>query len=227
VKMDWAYILASAGGIFSGFKAVTFVREGERGILLTFGKAKRSKDGKVKLWGPGFRPMIPFVQRVEKIHMQKNTLNFPNFTVTLKNNLSYIFSGYIVYHIMDTPDWVEHALFRLEDVDAFVTVNFEQAVQKVMWKMDELELDGVDDKLLTQVNRILKKNGIEAEQCGVTGLTETPVSQSFRGVDYRIQKALEFKDQLSECILAAAIGATPTVATGECPQSYGVTNTEE
>jgi regulator of protease activity HflC (stomatin/prohibitin superfamily) len=53
------------GGILSGiiafFKSFRFVREGERGIKLRFGKAVRKKGGTPKVIEPGFAWLIPFV----------------------------------------------------------------------------------------------------------------------------------------------------------------------
>lgn len=212
----WAYLLAAGGGLWSGIKSVSFVAEGERGVLLTFGKARREADGKIRVFGPGFRPLIPFAQRIVKTHMQKNTLWFENLQVTLGNGLSYTFDAYISYHIKDDPQWIEHVLFTLEDAVEFVGVKFRTIIQESLWGASPDEVPVIADKLQKAVERQLRSDGIKIDECGISSFAETSVSQMFRGIDYRIGKAIEYQDALPSCVLAAALGATATVSSSDC-----------
>lgn len=218
--MDWGYILsgaiASAGGIFAGVKAAPFVREGEVGVITTLGKAKRDIDGRVKLYTPGFKRIWPFVQRMERLYTENRVVNFPNFSVKLKSGLSYTFSGYVVYACMDTAEWAEYLLFGLDDIRELVVVNFEKSIQAIMWKMDELELDKANDKIKKHLTGPMAEHGIKILDCGVSGFMETAVAQSLIGVDYRIKKAIEYQGQLPDCVLMAAVGATPVVNADDC-----------
>lgn len=217
LNFDWAYLLAAAGGIWSGVKSVSFVAEGERGILLTFGKARRQPDGTVRVFGPGFRPIIPFAQRIAKTHMQKNTLWFENLQVTLGNNLSYTFDAYVSYHIIDEPQWIEHVLFTLEDSVEFVGVKFRTIVQESLWNANPDDVMDIANKLKREVGKRLRTDGIQVDECGISSFAETLVSQTFRGIDYRIEKALEFQGQLPTAVLSAALGAMSTVSSSDCP----------
>lgn len=216
MSFDWAWAAAIAGGIWSGVKTISFVGEGELGVLLTFGKAKRDQDGQVRVWGPGFRPLIPFVQKIAKIHIQKNTLWFENMQVTMGDNLTYTFDAYISYHISTEPQWIEHVLFTLEDSQEFVGVVFRTTIQDLLWKNKESDMQAIAKKLLANVSKKLSDDGIIVDACGISSFAETSVSQTFRGIDYRILKAKENLGVLPECVLAAAIGAMPTVSTTEC-----------
>lgn len=218
---SWEWILGSIGGIFSGAKAISIVSEGERGILLTLGKASRTSTGEVKVYGPSnFRLIIPFVQRIKKTHIRKNTMEITNLTVTFGDNISYHFNAFILYHVVNTPKDIEKVLIDLEDPKEFVSLNFSKAVQEAMYKYNDpyspTFFEKVSKKIKEKVEKVLMDNGFEIEDCGISSFVETPVSQALRGVDYRIAKAIEFAGQLPNNILAAAIGATPIINAGDC-----------
>jgi membrane protease subunit HflC len=57
-------------------KRFSFVKEGELGIKLRFGKARRDSNGEPKIIRPGFVMMIPWVDRLEKHHVRQQTIRF-------------------------------------------------------------------------------------------------------------------------------------------------------
>jgi SPFH domain/Band 7 family protein len=57
-------------------KTFNYVKEGELGIKLRFGKASRDKDGKPRVIPPGFVMMIPWVDTLAKHHVRQQTSRF-------------------------------------------------------------------------------------------------------------------------------------------------------
>ncbi len=212
----------SAGGIFGGAKSLSStIKEGEKGVKTTFGKASRTKDGKVKVIGPQKVPiLLPFVQKFVKTHIKSNTQHLPDMRITLKNGLSYTFDASIEYDILDDPDHMENVLFVLEDHLEFITLNFKIAIQGVLYKYDEtpekMKVVGADIK--KELIALLGDNGFKVKTCGILNLSETPTSQGSRSVDYRIQAALDHLGvkKLPECVLMAALGSTPVVGMNDC-----------
>lgn len=225
--MDWGYMLMTAGGIFGGAKSLSqTILEGEKGVKTTFGKAHRGKDGKVIVVGPKKVPiLIPFIQKFVKTHIKGNTQHLPDMRITLKNSLSYSFDAALEYDILDDPDHLENILFTLEDHLEFITLNFKQAIQTVLYKYDDTpaQMKEVGLKIKKELTVLLGDNGYNVKSCGILNLSETPTSQGSRSVDYRIQAAKDHLgvDKLPECVLMAALGSTPVVGMSDCaPVEY-------
>lgn len=220
--MDWMYLIASAGGIFGGVKSLSStVREGEKGIKTTFGKASRTRDGKVKVVGPQKVPiLIPFVQKFVKTHIKDNTQHLPDMRITLKNTLSYTYDAFLTWDILDDPDHLEHVLFILEDHLEFITLNFKLAVQTVLYQYDDTpdKMKIVGNDIKRELTKLLGDNGFVIKTCGIINLSETATSQGSRSVDYRIQAAQNHLgvERLPECVLMAALGSTPVVGMSDC-----------
>lgn len=217
----------SAAGIFGGAKSLSStVKEGELGVKTTFGKASRGRDGKVIVVGPKKIPfLIPFVQKFVKTHIKGNTQHLPDMRVTLKNSLSYSFDAALEYDILDDPDHLENILFTLEDHLEFITLNFKQAIQTVLYKYDDTpdQMKELGLKIKKELTTLLGDNGFKIKSCGILNLSETATSQGSRSVDYRIQAAQNHLgvDRLPECVLMAALGSTPVVGMADCtPTEY-------
>lgn len=232
--MDWTTILTtlavSGGSIFAGIKAAPFVGEGEIGVLLSMNKAKRLPDGSVKLYPPGFKRIFPFVQKLRKLYLGNRVLNFPNFSCSMKGGLSYTFSGYIIYRAKLEPAAVEYLMFGIDDIRETVTVAFENTVQAILWKKDKESLNpgkALNTKIKELLSKDIAPHYIEIVDCGVSNFIETPISQTLVGVDYRIAKAMEYAGKVPDCLLMAAIGATPVVDPGACPPTMPTEALEE
>ena len=220
--MDWQYILLTIASIFGGAKSLSStIREGEKGVKTTFGKASRTKDGKVKVLGPKKIPfVIPFVQKFEKTHIKSNTQHLPDMRITLKNTLSYTFDASVEYDILDDPDHLENVLFVLEDHLEFVTLNFKIAIQTVLYQYDSApeKMKSVGADIKKELTTLLGDHGFKVIRCGIINLSETATSQGSRSVDYRIQAAQNHLgvDKLPDCVLMAALGSTPVVGMNDC-----------
>jgi regulator of protease activity HflC (stomatin/prohibitin superfamily) len=209
--MDWSLILASilGGGltIFSGFKAYSSIKEGEVGVKLNWGKAARDEHGEIILHYPGVRWLIPYKQKMETLRIKKNIITLTDLTITLKNNLTYKFEAFLFYDTICNPKNVENILFYMEDRDIYVENNFKKAIQKVLHKSEELDIKNASSRLKRELEPILIANGWTIDDVDIVLFAETPTSQLLRGIDYRIEKALEYQDQLNPQILSAALGA--------------------
>lgn len=229
--MDWVYILgslATAGGaIFSGFKAFSTIKEAEKGVRTTWGKAQRNKvTGEVVVHDPGGKWMWPFAQKMDTLRTKGNFVSYDNLSITLKNNLTYKFNAFITYDVIEEPHWIEHILYKLEDRDLFVGNHFMRAIQNVLHRSEELDVKNASARLKKAMEPILSANGWVVQDCEIMMFTETPVSQFLRGVDYRIQKAIEYKDILPVSLLCSALGVNSVVTVEEEEKEFTITNEE-
>ena len=225
------YILASivgtGGALFSGFKAFSSITENERGVRTFLGKAKRDKEtGKVVVYQPGGKWMLPFLHQMVKLRIKGNLITYENLTITLKNNLTYKFNAFITYDVKDDPDAIEHILFNEEDRDHFVGNHFLKSIQKVLHKTEELDLKTASARLMKEVSPRLEEKGWTVTDCDIMLFAETAVSQFLRGVDYRIQKALEYQDQLSPKLLCAALGVSAVVTVDDEDKEFKFSSEE-
>lgn len=214
--MNWIEIASVAVGSgvigFSGFKAFSSVPEAYRGIKTTLGKAVRDKEtGEAIIFQPGGKWMWPYFQTMNTLRIQGNILHYENLTITLKNNLTYSFDAFITYDVIDEPKWIEHILFKNESPDLFVGNHFLKTIQKILHKSEELDVKNASARLKKELSPILEESGFIVQDCEIMLFTETAVSQFLRGVDYRIQKALEYKDQIDGNVLCAALGVNAVV----------------
>ncbi len=206
-------IVSTIAAMLSSFR---YVREGEIGCVTTLGKASRDKNGKIKLIGPGFRLIFPFIQSINRAHIRKNSDVFSDLQITLKNGLSYKFNAYIIYHVDVTPDSIESVLFILEDYREFASVIFEKTIQSVIQSAETIETDAFSNKIKELCREELMENGIIIDDCGLTSFTATSSSQNLIGINYKLQVASESNllEQFPS-IVAAAIGAVPTITLGQ------------
>ncbi len=221
--MEWLYYVLSIGGTLGGvWKSLSnTIQEGDLGVRLTFGKAGRDKDGKIIVLSPTRLPWVmPLVQRLDTIHIKNNTTNLPDMRITLKNKLSYTFDAFMDYDIDTAPDSIENILFKLEDWEEFITLNFKVAIQNSLYQYEATpeKMRTVGNDIKKELVKLVAGNGFIVNSCGITNLSETPTSQATRSVDYRITAAMDHLGvkTLPDCVLAAALGATPVVSPSDC-----------
>lgn len=231
---DIAYILGSLGAVGGIFKSLSStIQEGELGCKTTFGKASRHKKGplkgKIKVMSPTKMPfVIPFAQKLNRIHIEDNTTHLPNMRITLKNSLSYTFDASVSFDVLTEPEQIESILFKIEDWDEFLVLRFKEAIQNVLYGYDETPdaMREVGKDIKKELTKLIKEhcdtnkrpNPFKITNCGILNLSETATSQASRSVDYRIAAAMAHLgvDKLPDCVLAAALGATPVVSPSDC-----------
>ncbi|MEE1672295.1 protease modulator HflC [Agarivorans aestuarii] len=84
-----------------GYSSVFVVNEGERGIVIQFGKVKRTDDGATKVYPPGLQFKVPFIDSVRTLDARIQTLdgNSDRFVTSEKKDL--IIDSYVKWRIAD------------------------------------------------------------------------------------------------------------------------------
>jgi len=93
-------------------KTFNYVKEGELGIKLRFGKAKRDKNGSPRIIHPGFVMLIPFVDTLAKHHVRQQTIRFDKQEIMIRDGLIFSINAAVIFRVTD----VYRALFEIEDL---------------------------------------------------------------------------------------------------------------
>lgn len=217
---------ASIGAFVSLLSSFKWVKEGEIGVVTTFGKAKRDNNGQVELIESGFKLVFPIVQQINKVHIKKNTARYSDLAMTLENGLSFNLDAFIIYHVKTDPKSIENVLFGLEDYNEYVTVTFEKSIQKICREANDLDFNKMNELIFTDLKPVLDKEGIELDDCGLVSANATGVSQALLGIKYKLEKAYENYTALPSSILSAILGSVP-VAWIEEPKSFVESKNQE
>jgi len=147
-----AIIGAMLGIVTTIFKTFRFVKEGEKGCILRFGKLHRLRD-------PGFIIMIPFVENLETIHVRETTTELPQQTITLNDNYIIRVSAVLVYKVVDAAK----ALYNISKVneavvDIAMTVLRHEFAKKSY--ADVAEFDKINEELLVDLKQLTETWGI-------------------------------------------------------------------
>lgn len=233
MALPWAELLQIAVALGGGgtvlAKTIRFVREGEEGIKLRFGKATRDANEAPVVYQPGFALLIPFVDTLVRRHVRVQTIDLPQQTVTIKNGLSYIVDAVVRFRVKD----VYKALFVVDDLDKTMKNVAMAELRDILTPYaDEQAMAGVhgmSEKLTTEIAKQSEVWGVEIEQFSVVSCVPTPESQQIVNVNAGVKSRvaalkLGFRDlgfgtgvgqypQLAAALIgipvATAIGASP------------------
>jgi regulator of protease activity HflC (stomatin/prohibitin superfamily) len=103
---------AIIGLIVAIFKTFKFVKEGERGVKMRFGKVRRDKDGKPLIVEPGFVMIIPFMDKIQSHHVRQQSDQFTEQRIVLKDGLIYKVSGMVIFKVFN----VYSAMFEIDNL---------------------------------------------------------------------------------------------------------------
>ncbi|WP_026959549.1 protease modulator HflC [Aliagarivorans taiwanensis] len=94
-------IFALIAVLLVGFSSVFVVQEGERGIVVQFGKVKRDSNGDTRVYEPGLQFKVPFIDSVRILDARIQTLdgNADRFVTSEKKDL--IIDSYVKWRITD------------------------------------------------------------------------------------------------------------------------------
>lgn len=154
------------GSLASLFRGLQFVKEGERGALLRFGKFRR-------VVSPGFIFVIPWIDTIQRTHVRQNTINLPNQVVTLKDGLAFKVSSVVIYHVTD----VYKALFDINDVHTSI-INIALAVMREL--LSERDYEGVrslkelNEKLIETLRHRVSSWGVGITSFEISDFAPTP-----------------------------------------------------
>ncbi len=208
--------------VLSAFTGLSFVREGEIGSITRFGKAKRDKQGKIKLIQPGFKWMIPLVHSMHKVHLRKDSLVLEDLTVTLQNDLSYHYSAFVSYHVSKEPNHVEIFLYGVENPHELVEQAFSSALSELLAgknSAEDINKEAISTALEAKLKvSFLKDFGVEFDECGLTSFTESHEAQQVNVAKAKIKIAETHygsKEKIPEVVMAVCFGALPTMSVNQ------------
>jgi regulator of protease activity HflC (stomatin/prohibitin superfamily) len=171
---DILSILGSvAASVLGLHKAFRFVREGERGVKLQFGRAVRDKTGQPKIIEPGFVLLFPFVQTLVSHHVRQQSYRFPAQHITLKDGLIYKIGGMVIYRVNN----VYKALFDIENIDHSIDDLGMAAIRDELQQLRHEELSDlttVSGNLLRRIRDRTTDWGIEVIQFSLPECAPTP-----------------------------------------------------
>jgi len=160
-------LVAGIGGLLSTiFKTFKFVKEGEKGCILRFGKLNRVRD-------PGFIIIIPWVEALETIHVRETTTELRPQKVILKDNYILHVSAVVVYKVVDA----RKAMYNIAHVDKAVG---DIAMTVLRHQFAQLEYAGlnnfeeINQALLTDLCELTANWGVEFIHFRVSDLEPTP-----------------------------------------------------
>lgn len=77
------------------------VREGERAIVIQFGKVERDASGETKVFEPGLHPKLPFIDSVKKLDARIQTLDDSPDRFVTSEKKDLIVDSYVKWRIED------------------------------------------------------------------------------------------------------------------------------
>ena len=219
-------VASIVGGGGTALAAFRFVKEGEQGIKLRFGKAVRHASGPLKgepiVFEPGITALIPFVDSMHTRHIRVQTLELQGQSITIVNGLSYIVDAVVRFRVKK----IYNALFVVDDLDLVMNNVAMTVLRSVLTPTASAEEMAHTDQMSEKLTGALKAHenewGTEIEEFSVISCVPTAESQQIvtaaAGVKIRL-KAL--KDELGENeifrypqLAAALIGVPVAVAIG-------------
>ncbi len=175
-----ATALAGTGGVIGALaKMFRFVREGEQGIKLRFGKARRYRGGGGKpiVYEPGFTVLFPYVDTLIRRHVRVQTIELPQQTITIKNGLSYIVDAVVRFKVTD----IYKALFVVDDLDLTMQNVAMAELRDTLSPYDDAQamadVHGMSEKLTAQIKTHSDTWGVEIDQFSIVSCVPTPESQ--------------------------------------------------
>jgi regulator of protease activity HflC (stomatin/prohibitin superfamily) len=134
------------------------VDSGSTGLKFSFGRAVREV-------GPGFYPLIPFLQVIRTLPTRSRTLDLPEQRVTTLDGLVYQVDVNLVYRVVD----IRKALIQIDDLERGMLQVLGLAVQEVLRARSRAELyasEALDLELSRWMARQLEPWGIVVEHAG-------------------------------------------------------------
>lgn len=167
------------------------VLSGQTGLLYTIGRTDRpvplllrpvvaalQSTGKLEsvprsVLGPGFHPLIPFLQRVRKVPTRSRTLDLPAQTVATFEGYVFIADANLVFRIVD----VRKALIQVDDLLRGMEQMLTLGVKEILREATLRELqsgEGLDERLRLNLEARVAVWGVTVERAGFPSITPSP-----------------------------------------------------
>lgn len=78
------------------FSIIKQIEEYQRGVVFTLGRFTGTRN-------PGWRPIIPILQRLHKVDIRTKTVDVPNQEVITRDNIPVYINAVVYYKITDAP----------------------------------------------------------------------------------------------------------------------------
>lgn len=215
-------IAAAFAGIFSIFKSIKFIQEGERGVKLRFGRVVRI-NGVPKIYEPGFVFLVPFVDTLKRHAVRQQTLPFNDQRIMLKNGMTFMLTAFVLFRVVD----VYKALFDISDLEGSLEDVGTGTLRDKVAQLSHEELADTES-IAKDVLESLKQHsgawGIEIIDFRLTNCAPSPETVNLLNVPAKISMLKEAAEQLGTTLrsadpglLSVLIGA-PLVASAQIQQ---------
>ena len=230
----WVTVVAPA--VITFFKAFKFVREGELGIKLRFGKAVRDRKTKEpKVIHPGFVVLIPFADNLRVHHVRQETIRFEHQQILTKEGLVFNINAIVIFRIKN----VYRALFEIEHLEYSIEDLGMGILRDELSKRDHTELSDtahVSEALLENIKHKAEEWGVEFIQFKLTSCAPTPETSSIitakAGVKLKLEAlrasvkdVTDLPPELAAVLLGVPLVASVSVGSTETRQTARPTGT--
>ena len=142
------------------------VVSGQTGLKFSFGRATREV-------GPGFYPLIPFLQVIRTVPTRSRTLDLPSQRVTTDDGLVFDVDANLVYRVVD----VRRALIEIDHLERGMLQVLALSVQELLRHRSRAKLYAsaeLDRELSQRMARQIAVWGVEVEHAGFPSLRPSP-----------------------------------------------------
>ncbi len=218
-------------GLFTLFKGLKFVQEGERGLIVRFGKVRRTKDGEPKIIEPGFIILLPYVDSLRKRHVRQQPIPLDEQVVTLKSGLSFRVAGVMYVRVKD----IYKALFDITELDLSLKELGMGALRDSVGDhndhQDLADTKKIAEKLRDDIGDQTNEWGVKTALFRITvcaPTSESAVIVNLEAAAKAKQKAIDAAantlgmevSELVECGYAAVIAGVPLVASASGTSNF-------
>lgn len=205
----FGYILGAAVIIF--FSIIKQINQYERGVVFTLGRFTGLRQ-------PGWRPIVPIIQRLYKVDIRTKTVDVPNQEVITRDNIPVFINAVVYYKIKDAAKSIievedfRYAVSQLAQTTMRNAVG-ERTLDELLQKRNEIaetiktELDKKSDAWGIDVEMLELKDVIIPDDLKRTISKEAEAEREKRAVIIKAQGDKEAAFNLAEA--AQTLNATP------------------
>jgi regulator of protease activity HflC (stomatin/prohibitin superfamily) len=205
----FGYILGAAIIIF--FSIIKQINQYERGVVFTLGRFTGLRQ-------PGWRPIVPIIQRLYKVDIRTKTVDVPNQEVITRDNIPVFINAVVYYKIKDAAKSIievedfRYAVSQLAQTTMRNAVG-ERTLDELLQKRNEIaemikiELDKKSDAWGIDVEMLELKDVIIPDDLKRTISKEAEAEREKRAVIIKAQGDKEAALNLAEA--AHTLNATP------------------
>jgi regulator of protease activity HflC (stomatin/prohibitin superfamily) len=192
-------------------KTFNYVKEGELGIKLRFGKAKRDKQGNPQVIPPGFVMMIPWVDTLAKHHVRQQTIRFDNQEIMIRDGLIFRINAAVIFRVND----IYRALFEIEDLHTSITDIGMGILRDVFTGRDHTNLSQTKEisaLLLEELKEKAQQWGVDFLQFNIIDCAPTPETAQIIVAKAGVMMKAEALEEMAKRLRIPLEQLNPTLA---------------